>query len=64
MCSGEASGRKKLKAILDIYPKILDPNEAYVAKMEKLLSVPGMARKSSEKFIGKVQELKRLHEGR
>jgi DNA ligase (NAD+) len=54
---GRGFGTKKLKAILDIYPKILVPNEPYVAKMEKLLSVPGMARKSSEKFIGKVQEL-------
>ena len=54
---GRGFGTKKLKVILDAHPKILDPNEPYLAKMEKLLSVPGMARKSSEKFIGEVQEL-------
>jgi hypothetical protein len=54
---GRGFGTKKLKAILDLHPKILDPNESHVDKMGKLLSVPGMAGKSSEKFIGKVQEL-------
>jgi DNA ligase (NAD+) len=54
---GRGFGTKKLKAILDLYPKILDPNEPYLSKMDKLLSVPGMAKKSSEKFIGEVQEL-------
>ena len=54
---GRGFGTKKLKAILDVHPKILDPNEPHLSKMEKLLSVPGMAKKSSEKFVGKVQEL-------
>jgi DNA ligase (NAD+) len=54
---GRGFGTKKFKAILDAHPAILDPNESYTAKMEKLLSVSGMASKSSEKFIGHVQEL-------
>jgi len=54
---GRGFGTKKIKAILDAHPDILDPNEPYTAKMDKLMSVSGMARKSSEKFIGHVQEL-------
>jgi DNA ligase (NAD+) len=54
---GRGFGTKKFKAILDIHPKILDPNESHADKMQKLMSVSGMAKKSSERFIEKIQDL-------
>ena len=51
---GRGFGTRRLKAILDKEPDILVSSDSEGEKYKKLLAVPGMAKKSVEKFLDKI----------
>ena len=53
---GRGFGSKKLKSILEVYPDILVSTGDSSAKIEKVKSIDGMAKKTSEKFVSRIPE--------
>ncbi len=53
---GRGFGTKKFKTILEAYPEVLISKESHIQKLSKVISIAGMAQKTSEQFIEKLPE--------
>lgn len=51
---GRGLGERKIKPIMDNIPDILTSEESNEAKVEKILKIKGMAKKSAEAFVEKI----------
>lgn len=55
---GRGMGEKRIQAILDEFPTIVTSNESDAEKTAKVLTVSGMARKTTETFVSKLPEIR------
>ena len=53
---GRGFGDKKVELILNSYPDILTSDESRDIKVEKLISIKGLAKKTSEAFVDKISD--------
>ena len=53
---GRGFGDKKVELILNSYPDILTSDESHDIKVEKLISIKGLAKKTSEAFVDKISD--------
>ena len=57
---GNGFGEKKFKIILDSYPDILDSKENHKTKIEKLITVDGIAKLTAEKFVNNIENFNKF----
>ena len=53
---GRGFGDKKVELILNSYPDILTSDESHDIKVEKLISIKGLAKKTAEAFVDKISD--------
>ena len=51
---GRGFGEKRIAPVLEAYPKILISNEPEKLKIEQLITIKGMARKTAESFVKQI----------
>ena len=56
LISSEEVWYKEIESILEVYPDILVSTDDSSAKIEKVKTLDGMAKKTSEKFVKKIPE--------